>query len=78
MRQVLKQDVTVNFRNYGEITVPKGTPITHNTAVGYSDEYHFVNDLNWIDTKYPEISGLLRHDAFYYGIDIPAEFIETV
>ena len=70
------QDVTVKFRNYGEITVPKGTKLTHMTAGGIDKKYHFVHDLRWIDRAYPAVSSILRHDATYYGINIPKEFVD--
>ncbi len=69
------QDVTINFRNYGEIIVPKGTKLTHNTACGIDESYHFVEDLSWIKRDYPEVSSIMLHDATYYGINIPIEFV---
>lgn len=69
------QDVTINFRDYGEITVPAGTRLTHMTALGIDKKYHFVDDLSWIKKNYPSIDRVLSHDAFYYGIDIPKEFV---
>jgi hypothetical protein len=71
-----KQDVTIKFRDYGEITVPKGTRLTHRTASGIDKNYHFVDDLKWIDTNYPKINGILKFDATYYGIDIPKKFVD--
>lgn len=70
-----KQDVTLKFRDYGSITIPKGTGLTHQTANGVDKNYHFVNDFNWIRTNYPTIDRVLLHDAMYYGIDIPKEFV---
>lgn len=69
------QDVTINFRDYGEITVPAGTRLTHMTAIGIDKNYHFVDDLSWIKKNYPSIDRVLSHDAFYHGIDIPKEFV---
>lgn len=70
------QDVTIQFRDYGMITIPKGTRTTHKTACGIDKNYNFVEGLSWIDDKYPTISKCLRHDAFYYGINIPSEFVD--
>jgi hypothetical protein len=70
------QDVTISFRDYGNITVPKGTRLTHNTALGADRNYHFVDDFSWIKKNYPQIDRFLYHDAYYYGIDIPKEFVE--
>ena len=71
-----KCNVTINFRDYGEIVVPKGTELTHQTAIGYDEKYHFVKEFGWIERDYPKVSNILRMDASSYGIDIPAEFVE--
>jgi hypothetical protein len=70
------QDVTIDYMGYGPITIPKGTGVTHETACGHDENYHFVNDLRWIRRDYPTIAGILIHDATYYGIDIPVEYID--
>jgi hypothetical protein len=73
---VTSKDYTTKFKNYGEITVPKGTKVTHWTANGYDENYHFVEDLSWVK-KYDDGSlqyGLL-HDLTYYGLNVPKEFI---
>jgi hypothetical protein len=69
------QDVKLSFRDYGEIVIPKGTRLTHQTATGEDKNYHFVNEFGWIERDYPEISRVLRHDAIYHGIDIPKKFV---
>lgn len=71
-----KQDVKIKFREYGEIIIPKGTRVSHQTACGFDVNYHFVTDLSWIDRDYPKINGILKFDANYYGIDIPKEFVD--
>lgn len=71
-----KQDVTINFRGFGEITIPKDTRCTNMTACGIDKNYHFVSDLSWIKTNYPNIGRVLLHDAVFYGINIPVEFID--
>ncbi len=69
------QAVTIDFRNYGPITVPAGTAITNQTATGIDPLYNFVADLSFIDRDYKDIANILKHDAKYYGINIPAEFV---
>ena len=71
------QDYTVeNFRGlYPPITVPKGTKVTHQTAMGFDDNYHFVNELGWISKNYPTIAKTLVHDVIHYGINVPKEFV---
>ena len=76
----LKHDVTMNFRDYGEITIPKGTRVTNNTACGVDPNYNFVADLSWIplhDDGKTKQYGLI-HDATYYGINIDKKHIEEV
>ena len=73
---ITNKDVTVNFRDYGEIVIPKGTLVTNKTACGVDENYHFVNDFGWIKKNYPEIDRMLTHDAVYYGINIPVQHID--
>lgn len=76
-----KRDYTLHFRvansDYGLITVPKGTRLTHQTACGIDKNYHFVDDLSWVK---PHEDGTkqygLLHDLKYYGINVPKEFVE--
>lgn len=68
-----KTEIKMNFRGYN-ITIPKGTAITHQTALGIDLNYNFVNDFAWIPKDMP----LLRHDAVYYGINIPADLVEEI
>ena len=71
------KDYSTNFRDYGNITVPKGTRVTHQTACGIDENYHFVNDFSWVK---PHPGGVpqygLLHDLTYYGLNVPKEFIE--
>lgn len=70
------QDFTTKFRDYADITVPKGTKLTHRTAMGIDKNYHFVDDFKWIAAAYPEIDNILKYDMMYYGIDVPKEFVD--
>jgi len=70
------KDYTVSFMHYGNITVPKGTILTHETAMGKDENIHFVSDLRWIKTSYPDIANILHHDLYYHGIDVPKEFVD--
>jgi hypothetical protein len=63
----------MNWRGY-DIEIPKGTPVTSQTACGFDEKYNFVNSFGWIPKNMP----LLLHDAIHYGIDIPAELLEPV
>lgn len=71
------QDYTTSFKHYGQITVPKGTRVTHETACGIDENYHFVSDLSWVKKNYPTIANILTHDLYYHGIDVPKEFVTT-
>jgi len=71
------QDYTIeNFRDkYPPITVPKGTRLTHQTAMGFDKNYHFVTEVGWVYSTYSEFAVLLIHDITYYGINVPKEFV---
>ena len=69
------RDYTVNYRNYGFITVPAGTMVSHQTACGVDPNYHFVCEFDWIFKNYPMIAYILKHDVDYYGINVPKEYI---
>lgn len=70
------KNYTVNFMNYGQITVPKGTLLTHQTALGKDENYHFVNSFDWVQKNYPKIKSILMHDLTYHGINVPIEYVE--
>lgn len=70
------KDFKLNYRDYGDIIVPKGTLLTHMTAMGPDEQYHFVNEFGWIDRKYPKIGKILKMDVESYGIDIPKEYVD--
>lgn len=70
------QDVKVLFKDYGEIVIPKGTKLTNMTATGKDENYHFVDEFQWMKKKYASISNILIHDAKHYGINIPKEFVK--
>lgn len=72
------KDYTIaDYRGYGEITVPAGTTLTHQTASGIDPKYHFVLDLSWITNNYPHLHRMqLLQDATYYGIDVPVEYVD--
>lgn len=70
-----KKDFTVEFMGYGKITVPAGTETTNQTAMGIDFNYNFVNEFGWIKKNYPEIDRILLHDATYYGINVPKEYL---
>jgi len=75
MPKVLKHDVTINFKTFGWITIPKGTQTTNETASGIEEGCNYVNQLGWIDRKYPAINKRLKMAAIYYGINIPEEHL---
>lgn len=79
-KMTTKEDYTLNYTvansSYGEITIPKGTKVTNKTALGIDKNYHFVDEFEWIDEKYPTISRILKHDMQHYGINIPKDFVD--
>lgn len=73
------RDVEIVFRGRN-ITVPKGTRTTHVTACGVDENYNFVDEFSWIPKiELPGgrlvIDQMMLHDATYYGIDIPKEYV---
>lgn len=68
--------IQMNFRGY-DITIPKGTRVTHETACGIDESYHFIADLSWIPLNEDGLKqyGLI-HDATYYGINVPAHLVD--
>jgi len=70
------KDYTTEFRHYGAITVPAGTKVTHQTALGIDENYHFVNEFEWVKVKYPDFSNTLIMDLDSYGLNIPKEYID--
>jgi hypothetical protein len=74
-------DYQLNFKvantNYGILTIPKGTLLTHRTAMGVDKSYHFVADLSWVKDHACGLKqyGLI-HDIEHYGINVPKEYVE--
>lgn len=71
------KDFTLNFKFFGEITVPAGTKVTHQTACGIDENYHFVDEFGWIDENYSAVASILKMDAKSYGINVPKDFIDN-
>ena len=69
------RNYTVNFRDYGPITVPAGTRVSYQTAYGIDPNYHFVDEFGWIFKDYPSIAYMLKHDVVHYGINVPKECV---
>lgn len=53
---------------HSRLTVPKGTPITHQTAMGYDENYNFVVGNSFAERYY-------HHDLEYHGINVPKQFV---
>lgn len=77
MANKLKEDFICDFRDYKEITVPKGTRTTNMTAMGYDSNYNFVDEFEWVEKQYPEISSILISDLKIYGLNIPKKHLEN-
>lgn len=61
-----------------ELTIPKGTRVTQQSACGLLPEgQYFIDDFSWV---LPYDNGLPRsgfiHDATYRGILVTGEFVE--
>lgn len=70
------QEIKMEFGGE-EITIPKGTKVTHQTALGFDKNYNFVDEFGWYK---PELTGFARkmalHDMVHYGINLDSKFIE--
>lgn len=73
--KTLKTPFTLDFKHYGKITVPIGTQTNNATACGIDPDYNFVSSFEWIKKDYPSIEAILLHDAKYYGINVPVEYL---
>lgn len=73
---VTKEEIIMEYRDFGKITIPKGTRTSHHTACGIDENYNFITDLSWI----PLVNGIKQHglilDATHYGINIKKELLE--
>tara|TARA_R110000772_G_C13310310_1_gene440337 strand:- start:13403 stop:13879 length:477 start_codon:yes stop_codon:yes gene_type:complete len=67
---------SMSFGGYGKIIIPKGTRLTHQTALGLDKNYHFVDDLSWIKKDYPQFANILLHDFRYHNYNVKKEFVD--
>lgn len=66
----------INFKGW-EITVPVGSTVSNETALGFDDNYRFWRDFGPVVRELTGYSNsILAHDLTYYGLNIPAEFCE--
>ena len=56
-----------------EITVPAGSRVTNQTALGYDDNCRFLEGVP-TKTLVGFDAPMLAHDINYYGLNIPAEY----
>ena len=70
---VLKEDYTVEFRNYGTIEIPKGTMVDCQSGEDPDINYFPVCEFDWLEKGYPEQSRTMMADAIEYGILIPRD-----
>lgn len=66
---------TTEFRNYGTVTVPAGTKVSHQTAMGLDTRYNFVDEFGWVKKSYPDYYELLIMDLKQYGLNVPADHV---
>lgn len=58
-----------------DITVPTGSMVSNQTALGCDDDYRFLtcfDTMQLVGFKAP----MLAHDLSHYGLNIPAEYCE--
>ena len=71
-----KKPYTVkNLYGWQNVTIPAGSTVTNETAMGNDDKYHFW--VGWAK-QVQELTGsnnsILAHDLTYYGLNIPVEY----
>lgn len=69
---VLKENLKVEFRDFGIIEIPKGTAVDHKRNEGL-DSYYSVCEFGWIDERYPQQSERMKNEAQEHGIPIQEE-----
>lgn len=68
------KEYKTTFNGY-EITVPKGSKATSQTASGIDEDYRFWSDFHKIAEQLTGFkSSGLSHDLTYYGLNIPKEY----
>lgn len=75
---ITSKNYTVKFKDYGEITVPKGTRVSSKTATGYDPKYNFVDQFEWVHELYPTVSNILKSDLETYGLNVPEEYLYKI
>lgn len=69
MPHITKETITIELKGR-KIIVPKGTRLTHKTAMGIDPKYNYVDDLSFMSKR-----SFSYHDAVHYGIDIPLQYV---
>ncbi|WP_185154003.1 hypothetical protein [Dysgonomonas sp. ZJ709] len=72
---ITKQEISLEFRNYGIITIPAGIKTSHQTATGIDKNINFISEFDWVDMKYPKIAKLLKSDLDIYGLNFPSDYL---
>jgi len=71
------QDIKLDFRQYGEIIVPKGTLCRNTTDKGELTENYFVIDVEWVKKNYSAYSNILIMDIENHGMLIDKRLIKS-
>jgi len=56
------------------VDIPEGLPVTSQTAMGYDENYNFLNDFSFLPKKLE----YLKHDLIYRGYNVPENFLKTL
>lgn len=70
--KLLRKAYTLSYKQYGEITIPKGTLVVD---TGYRLE---IGSLDWVYDSYPAYANILKRSIEEDGIEIPKELIEEI
>ena len=78
--KVTRQEIKAKIHGW-DCVIPKGTPVSHQTACGYDESYNFVtNEYKWgpINPLTNKIAGTWLHDMKYRGYHISNDLLEEI
>lgn len=76
MKVTKAHTATINYNHKFnvELEIPAGLPVTSQTALGYDENYNFLNDFSFL----PEDLEYIKHDLIYRGYNVPVKYLENI
>lgn len=86
LQEMVQIPFKVGRTDYGMLKIPAGTKVTHQTAAGYDENYHFIDEFEWLDRD-PErvaqakasrmsitsFNALIKSDMMTHGLNVPSD-----